>query len=162
MGLDILWQTLQVFFGSCFVVVALLLLFVYARVGFSGKRFKEHWITTGDGAPAGIAAFILVLAGLVALAFFLNNDARAAEHDWFKYTEVYAGVERTRDISPVCVANNVDDRLTSSGGIRQHIYSLSPQVSLLGTYQHHSCAVGVDASGYDAIGVQVNVRFTRN
>lgn len=149
---------LGIYLGAALVVVVLLLVFVYARVGYDWGKFKAHWATTGRGAAAGIVAFIGLLA-MVSLVAFWANVASAGE--WLRYTEVYAGVERTVTPSPQCQRNAVDDRLTSNGGVRQHIYSLTDRVALLGNYTHHSCAVGVDAAGYDAVGLQLNWRFER-
>jgi hypothetical protein len=151
-------SNLLIFVGIALIIVSLLLLFVFARVGYSLGRFKAHWKTTGDGAASGIIAFIVVLSLLAGAAFFAN---KAFAGEWFKYTEIYAGIDRTFKPSPQCERNSVDDRLTSNGGVRQHIYSVSDSISLLGNYTHHSCAVGVDASGYDAAGVQLNWRFDR-
>lgn len=146
------------FIGVALIVVLLLLFYVAFKTGYSYERFMEHWRTTGDGAPAGIVQFIGILS-FIALLVFLANSAHASE--WFKYTEIYAGVDHTFKPSPQCERNDVDEHLTSNGGVRQHLYSFTPNVSLLGNYTHHSCAVGVDAAGYDAAGIQLNWRFER-
>lgn len=150
---------LAAFLALATVVVFILLLYARVKVG-SWSAWRDHWRTTGDGAPAGIAMAVVGTI-LLALAAFWANQA-FAEPRWFAYTEVYAGVEATRDRSPMCDPSRVDDRLTSNLGVRQHLYSVTPSVSLLGQYLHHSCAVGVDAEGYDALGLQLQWRFDRN
>ena len=153
-----LWfESLGWIVGLSLAVVSLLLLFVAHKTGWKWQTFKAHWTTTGDGAGSGIVAFILILVILGGL--FATFNAHAS--DWFQYSEIYMGVENTMKSSPMCEGNAVDDRITSNGGVRQHVYQFNEQVGLIGNYTHHSCAVGVDDRGYDALGIQLIWRFER-
>lgn len=140
-------------------VVGLLVLYVAFRLGWSAEKFKAHWRTTGDGAPAGIVMAIVVVI-LLTFGAFMANRVQAAEVEWFKYTTVYAGLEANRMVSPFCHANPVDDRIASNVGFTQHIVRVW-SIDLLLPYTHHSCAVGQDDAGYDALGLRLEWRFDR-
>lgn len=154
----ILWlQSLGIMVGMAVSIVVLLLFYVGHRTGWQWEAFKRHWVITGDGAASGIVAFILVLIILGGVFGAVNAQAS----DWFQYSEVYMGIEQTMKNSPMCETNSVDSRITSNGGVRQHIYQFNEQVGIIGNYTHHSCAVGVDDRGYDALGFQLTWKFTR-
>jgi hypothetical protein len=151
--------SLTVFVSAILIIIALMLLYLFAKVGYSIKNLRHHFSDSGEGRGAlgGIIAFPIVLSLLAVLAFYMHN----AEAQWFQYTEVYAGLDYTYKVSPMCHESHVDDRLTSHGGVRQHVYNFGRDINLVGAYTHHSCAIGRDKYGYDALGVQVVWRFDR-
>jgi hypothetical protein len=101
-------------------------------------------------APALILLVALVLS-------FLPQRSYAG--DWLTAASVYAGLDQTRKLSPMCDASLVDDRLTSNMGFRVGAWrSESRRVRVNARYTHHSCAIGSDDRQYDALGVEVEWR----
>lgn len=150
------------FVGAILLFVAFLFLWVFYKVNYNVASFKAYWTTEGAGAiPSLVKALVLIVG--ITLVVFLSNKALAEEitpPDWFQYTAVYAGLDYTKNQSPQCENNSIDDRVTSNIGVRQHIYAWG-DVNLVGNYTHHSCAIGADRNTYDAVGLQVEWRFNR-
>lgn len=133
-----------------------LLGYVGYRVGWDLEKFKTHWKTTGKGAGAGIVVAVLMFLAFSAITYNVN----AAEVKYFNGTTIFAGIDRTIKISPQCVSNNIDARLTSNIGIRQNFVTYK-DIDVTGQYTHHSCAVGVDKDVYDGFGVTLQWTFGR-
>lgn len=150
------------FIGAILLFVLFLFWWVLHNVQYNLAAFKRYWRTDGAGAiPSLIKALVLIL--VITFVVFFANKVLAEERtppDWFQYTAVYAGLDYTKDQSPQCETNTLDDRITSNIGVRQHIYSWG-DVNLVGNYTHHSCAIGADKNTYDAVGLQVEWRFNR-
>lgn len=155
--MGVFFENLWVFLGLIGLIVLALLVFVYVKTG-SWEAFKTHWSTTGDGSAAGMLKATLAVVVLALLAFGVNSVL--AEPRWFEYTAIYGGIDVTNDVSPMCEVSDVDDRMTSNIGVRQSIVRMDA-VTVLGNYTHHSCAVGVDNDGYDAVGLMIEWRFDR-
>lgn len=145
-----------IFMGGLVATVLALVIWIFSKFNWKWDDFVNHWKTTGDGAWGSIFKAIAVVTALAVVIGVLTGQK--AEAGWFEYTELYAGVESTMDVSPMCDQSDIDDRVTSNIGIRQHVYSWR-DISLVGNYTHHSCAVGVDNEGYDALGLQFTWRF---
>lgn len=143
---------------SAVIVSVLVLVAVYVLIKTKGDKdtLLEYWQREGKGAVASAMLAIVVIGAIGALLAFSSN-AKAGE--WFQYTDVYMGIDYTKNQSPQCRDNSLDDRLTSNLGIRQHVYAFTDNVDLLANYTHHSCVVGRDQNGYDGVGVQINWRF---
>ena len=127
------------------------------KVG-SPLKWRAYFATeTGRGILRGI---LLAPALVVALAIVLSLlPGRASAGDWLTEASVYAGLDQTRKLSPMCDANLVDDRLTSNMGFRLGAWrSDSGRVKVNARYTHHSCAIGSDDRQYDALGVEVEWR----
>lgn len=150
------------FVGAILLFVAFLFWWVLHKVQYNVADFKAYWTTDGAGAiPSLVKALVLIVG--ITFVVFLSNKALAEEStppDWFQYTAVYAGLDFTKNQSPQCKDSEVDDKITSNIGVRQHIYSWG-DVNLLGNYTHHSCAIGSDRNTYDGMGLQVEWRFNR-
>lgn len=147
-----------IFLGLTLLIVAILFGVVWVKTGHDINRFKAHFTTTGDGSLRSMLLAIGIIT-LIIVTVFLGNKAFAAT--WFEETTVYAGIDVTREWSPQCYPDKtVDDRLTSNIGVRQSIVRIK-DISILGNYTHHSCAIWRDAYGYDGLGVQLEWRFKR-
>lgn len=134
-----------------FVIIAL---FILGLLIFAGV--KTSWTFKGltKGALSSMGLAVIVVAAL----FFGFDKAYSSEFKYFEYTELFAGVDYTKKVSPSCDEGGVDDRLTSNIGLRQHLMTYS-EVDIIGQYTHHSCAIGEDNRQYDAIGIHAVYRW---
>jgi hypothetical protein len=129
-------------------------MFILAIVIISG--FKTSW--TFKNIEEGAVWSLLKAVVVTVCLFFMFDRAYASEVQYFKYTELFAGVDYTKKISPQCYEGGVDDRLTSNIGFRQHLVTYS-KVDVIGQYTHHSCVIGSDNRQYDAIGIHAVYRW---
>jgi hypothetical protein len=139
------------------ILSAMIYVFVILGKSFKGWRVKE-----GQGAAASA---VLGVASIIALAFFLSvvgaffgsSNAHAKTDmngTWLNDTSVFMGIDHTFKVSPQCVPGGTDDRLTSNLGINQNIFrTLNKVHSIDLRYTHHSCVLGKDRNGYDALGL---------
>jgi hypothetical protein len=157
-------QNLGIFLALILIIVAIMFYVVWVKTGKDMERFKAHFSSTGDGSLKSMLLAIGVVVGLAVAAYLFNmllSSTAQAEPVWFEETTLYAGIDVTREWSPQCYPDEkVDDRLTSNIGVRQSIVRIK-DISVLGNYTHHSCAVGRDAYGYDGLGIQLEWRFKR-
>jgi hypothetical protein len=140
-----------------FLIIALTLVFIlYLIACYKTKSFKPN---LGAGVWKGI-----ILASLFALVSgFILNKAYAKDVEWslINYTTVFAGIDSTKNISPMCKSSgSIDNKLTSNLGINQNIITING-VDVNLQYTHHSCAIGRDNKSYDAIGVKLEWTFGR-
>lgn len=157
------------FIGAIIATAAILTLVV-----FKSPTKAISYLKTPDGKKvlAGIAWFLVFGVVLAALSQCVKADGQdsAAEDrkeiksadsgEWFAYGEVFIGVDRTTQVSPMCDEGGPDDRLTSNGGIRANVYQSADKRFEFNTkYTHHSCAFGQDNESYDAIGVEFTYRL---
>ena len=148
--------------NDIFIVLALLLVIVGAYLflrlrnngGFSYFKTEE-----GKGILKGIVlaiAFFLVVGTSLTV---LSTNAKAQnlhQGTWVNDFSVFAGLDFTKNVSPQCEPNSVDERGTSNIGINLNIWeSASKNVRVNSRYTHHSCALGRDRDAYDALGVQL-------
>lgn len=149
---------LGAFYGVVVVIVVLMLLAVFWKRGRSGfiAYFK-----TGDGAGALASALKASAAiAIILMILFVGMKCAHADDEWFKWTDVYMGVDYTKKQSPQCNPGGVDDNFTSNLGVSQHIRDLgSEDVYLYGGWTHHSCVIGGDRNTFDGVGIGVNWRF---
>jgi len=142
-----------------FVGVMLAALFVYMtwKLGSPLKWPAYFGTETGRGILRGI---ILAPAAVLLIALLLLLvPGKASAGDWLTDASVYAGIDYTKKLSPMCDANLVDDRGTSNLGVRANVWrSESRAVRVNAKYTHHSCALGSDDRQYDAVGVEVEWR----
>ena len=134
-------------------VIGLILVALYLIAAYKTKSFKP---ALDAGALKGIilATIFVVVSGL----FF--DKAYATEWSIINYTTVFAGVDQTKKVSPMCKEGGLDDRLTSNIGINQNLVTING-VDVNLQYTHHSCALGKDAKGYDAVGIKAEWTFGR-
>lgn len=127
-----MWQ----FAAIVFVVVLVL----FIRL-FWVKNFD--WFGTHESKRI---LFGLVAAPLVALLLaFIGGCASK------NTVSVFAGIENTHQLSPMCDRGGASDRATSNLGL-EYAGELTQdgRTKLLIGYRHHSCAISDDAESYDA------------
>lgn len=107
------------------------------------------WWKTQEGKRV---AFGLFLAPLVALLIGVIGGCT--------HVDVFAGLERTKNLSPMCDPGGADDRITSNHGVEAcRVVSEDGRTRLCGVYRHHSCAISQDRESYDAFGLSVTRRI---
>lgn len=154
-------EGLGITLGIIAVTLSSVLLYLAHRTGWNWDNFKAHWTTDGSGAKKGIVMSIVGFTLAVSVLFlFYSNNANADDLKYFNGTTVFYGLDNTMKVSPQCVQNDVDDRLTSNFGIRQNALEYK-DIRIGGQYTHHSCAIGVDDHPYDAIGIMIEWTFGR-
>lgn len=139
-----------------FIVAVIAFAFLWASIAFGSPRAAYEYLASkaGKGAAVGIVTFI----GVLCLAILsLPVKADEVEHEWFVYSEIYLGIDYTKNPSPMCAPGHIDDRSTSNGGFTQNIiqgrlHNLEMDVNL--NYLHHSCAFNDDTRGYDAANLE--------
>jgi hypothetical protein len=128
-----------------FIVMSGVYVYAIGRGGITRRNLKD-W------------GFALVLICLFAL-FALVNFARADEWRTLEYTEAYLGIDwQLRDDNPQCYPDGTDDRITSHGGLTQHLIGIGA-ADLELVYTHHSCAINSDRFVYDGLGVRVTYKI---
>src|SRR5690606_37359002 len=119
------------------------------------QDWHEYFSTReGRGILRGIllAPVIIVILGLILM--LLPGDAAAGR--WLNDARVFAGIDYTKNRSPMCEGNIVDDRGTSNMGVRLNVWeSDSRRVRINSKYTHHSCVLGRDDKSYDALGIEL-------
>lgn len=138
---------MKMFAFLIFIVVLALLVKAILDDGWAylksrnGKRMLVGLI----GAP--MVVLVLGLMGGCASLGYYPGPAKL---------QAFAGIERTKDISPMCDSGVSDDKLTSNLGVRYtQIVSADGRTSVEAAFRHHSCAIGQDREGYDATGITV-------
>lgn len=132
------------------VVVAYLLYKTIRYYGITWVKTRE-----GKGVLFGLLA-APVVAIVIALLLSLISGCSYIKDP---YVEVYAGVERTKNLSPQCERGGADDKLTSNLGVNLcTTASKDGKTTACVVYRHHSCAITEDDRSYDAFGFQVSRR----
>lgn len=136
-----------------FIGILLAAIFVYLawKLGSPFKWPAYFSTETGKGILKGI---ILAPAVILVIAFLLMLLPSKARADWFNDASVYAGIDVTKKISPMCDPNMVDSNGTSNLGVRVNVWQRGA-VRVNSKYSHHSCVLGSDNRQYDAIGIEV-------
>ncbi|MGH1470155.1 MAG: hypothetical protein ACRBCS_03120 [Cellvibrionaceae bacterium] len=140
-------------FAALLVLVPFfLVIVVYGDIG-SAKKF---WATKkGKNVFGGIAMFCGLGLLVAALSLLFSPKASAESGSWFKYGEIYLGIDNTFKSSPQCKKDQYNERLTSNGGFLANIYqSYDGKFEANLKYQHHSCAFNQDDLRYDAFGIE--------
>ena len=145
-GYDLSSSSMFIIFMVAIVVGAILWKIPYKEIV---PFFKSK---TGLGVLKGISlavtfAILFALVGCTTGTYF--NDA-----------SVFAGIDYTKKISPQCETGGYDDRLTSNVGLRGNGWqSDDKKVRINGKFTHHSCVLGIDDQGYDAVGVELEYKW---
>lgn len=127
-------------------------LVVLVLLGFSVKHYGFAWLKTREGRGV---QFGLFLAPLVSVLIVLALNFLVSGCSSNRYIEVFAGVEQTKKLSPMCESGGANDRLTSNLGFAVcDTVSKDSSTLLCASYRHHSCAITPDDQQYDAFGVQ--------
>ncbi len=151
-----------IFYALVIIFLGYMLVNARMKLG-SFEQAINHYKNTENGTATGIilaVLFPLILAVLLTLAYSVIGTAKADEVRYFAHTQIFAGVENTQKVSPMCYEGGVNDRLTSNLGVRQHLLGYA-DVDLYAQVTHHSCATNRDLHGYDAYGVQATWTFKR-
>lgn len=151
------------FYGIVLLVLAYILIDARIKLG-SFEKAINHYRNTENGSIVGIilaaVVFPIVVAGVLTIAYWGIGKASADEVRYLTHTQIFAGVENTQKVSPMCYEGGVNDRLTSNLGVRQHLLGYA-DVDLYAQFTHHSCATNQDRFGYDAYGIQATWTFKR-
>lgn len=109
------------------------------------RRKENRMIRNGVLMFVGAGAFV----ALVSTAL-----AEEKKIEWFPTAELFIGVDYPMlgRISPQCVPEGPDNKITSHGGFRGTI-ARRGRVSLVGQLTHHSCGFNEDRNLYDAAGL---------
>ena len=151
-------QDALIFAGVIFVVLFLSMVIVLKPRGISA------WYKGKDGkgalASAALGIIVVCVGGL--LIYLLTGQAKAQSvldnryGHFINHAYTWAGIDYTRNVSPQCVPQSTDDRLTSNMGFGLNLYqSPSRRVDVDMTWTHHSCVFGSDRNSYDGIGLKV-------
>lgn len=116
-----------------------ILLFVLVLVIATTHHEGLKWWVTKKGKRV---AFGLFLAPTAAILIGMIGGCTTVD--------VYAGLERTKNLSPMCDPGGADDKLTSNiGVVGCRVVSDDGRTRLCGLYRHHSCAISQDSKSYD-------------
>ena len=138
-----------------FVGLMLVVLLAYIAWRLRGKNWIEYF-KTKDGLGILRGIIIAPLAVLIIGVVLALLPSKAEAGTWFNDASVFAGLDYTKKISPMCDANDIDDRGTSNLGVKMNLWqSESKNVRVNPKYTHHSCALGADNKQYDAVGVEL-------
>lgn len=140
-----------------FIGLLVTVLLAYMAWALRGKSWSEYFGTKdGRGILRGIVVAPLIIL-LIGIAFSVMPTCAKAE--WFNDATVFVGLDYTKNQSPQCQVNNIDNHGTSNLGAKINIWdSDSKNVRVNSKYTHHSCALGIDAKSYDALGVELEWR----
>ena len=140
---------------SALIFIGLLLAFIFAYMAWklgSPMNWPAYFSTkTGKGILKGI---ILAPAVILLIAFVLSLLPSRASAEWLNDASVFAGIDYTKKLSPMCDQNETDDQGTSNLGFRINVWQ-HDAVRVNTKYSHHSCVLGTDNRTYDALGVEV-------
>ncbi len=152
--------------GIAFAICILCIALNVAAFRLGGIRNAIKYIR--DPQHKSIEKGVVLFSGIgiiVGIIFaILINTAHAAEPEqeelnWFKYGEIFIGVDFPIDgTSPQCVKDGPDNKTTSNGGFRANVIQYG-RFDLNAKYQHHSCAFNVDRNTYDQVGVEASYRL---
>lgn len=127
--------------------------YLFWKLGSPLKWVPYFKTDDGKGILKGI---LLAPTVIIVIALILSLLPSSAKGSWLNDASVFAGIDYTRKLSPMCDANQVDDQGTSNLGFRMNFWeSESENIRVNSKYTHHSCVLGSDNKTYDALGVEV-------
>jgi hypothetical protein len=144
------------FSGIEFVATALAILIVWMLWSLRDVNLKEYFKTdTGKGILKGIVLAVTIPLLLVLLSMMFGCSGK-----FNNGASVYAGLDYTKKISPMCDDDGNDTHTTSNLGLRYHLYqSEDSRFRTNLKYTHHSCAFSEDERGYDGAGVELEYKL---
>lgn len=135
-------------------VIAIVAVGLVAKVGPGNLK---DFLATRNGK--GILKGIVLAAAFAAVFAAVGFLSGCAGGSYLNHASVYAGLEDTRQESPMC-SNPNGDQTTSNLGLRGSLYqSADERFSANAKYTHHSCAFADDGQSYDALGIELDYRF---
>ena len=156
-------------FGVIVMTIVMIVGYMAYVFVYQGKSFKQWIGREGEGsitsAALGVGSIVLI-AFILFLITSIFNTVKAESFKngtWLNDTSVFLGIDHTFKISPQCIAGGTDDHGTSNLGINQNIWrSVNSVFDIDAQYTHHSCVLGKDRNGYDAIGIKFVWYIRRN
>lgn len=155
--------------GAIVVTAGMIAAYMFYVFKIQRKSFKQWMKQEGEGSLASAAlgvGSILAIAFLLylATAFFTQVKAESFKNGtWINDTSVFLGIDHTFKTSPQCLEGGTDDRGTSNLGIDQNIWRSEKKIfDINAKYTHHSCVIGKDRNGYDAVGIKFVWYLNRN
>lgn len=144
-----------------FLVATLLLLTIWAAFSFRKMSLAEIKAYFSDRTGLGILKGVALALAVILLSFLASwAFADDKEGSYLNYVSIYAGLDYTKNESPLCEPVGVDSHTTSNMGFRANLYeSYGKQFSVNSKYTHHSCAFSPDENSYDAVGVEIEYRL---
>jgi len=144
------------FSGIEFVVTALVILFIWMFWSLREVKLVEYFKTdTGKGILKGIVLAVLIPLLLVGLSMLFGCSG-----NFNNGASVFAGLDYTKKLSPMCEGDGIDSRTTSNLGLRYHLYQSEDEKFKTNIkYTHHSCAFGEDDKQYDGAGIELEYRL---
>jgi len=113
------------------------------------KAENAKGILAGIGKAVGFALVVALVFSLMGCTGTYNNEA-----------SVYAGLDRTKKLSPMCEDSGPDSKATSNLGVKWNGYkSKDGKFNTNLKYTHHSCAFSEDNRQYDALGVELEYQL---
>lgn len=148
----------EILFIMAILAVALISIgLVFKQPRHARKFFRSE---DGKGVWGGIVKFVAAPLIIVLVVLYFWPAKAAAEGVWFKYAEIFVGLDYVKDNSPMCEKRGPNYRATSNGGAKINVFeSADGKFSFNTKYTHHSCAFSPDSETYDAIGVEAVYRF---
>lgn len=125
------------------VIVVILLVISYKHYGMT-KPFKN--IASGLLLAPALAMIVVFVVGLLTGCATVDR------------IEVFAGIEKTKKLSPQCEAGGASDTITSNLGVSA-CKGVGGDTDLCVSYRHHSCAISEDREQYDAFGFEARKVF---
>lgn len=119
------------------------------------------YFKTAAGKNA-LPGMLIAVGAFVALVIFtgdvFGDEIKSDEWEWFNSGGIHLGIDFTKDQSPQCDFNSIDNNGTSNLGAWMNIIEYG-DTSVNLQYTHHSCALGVDRNTYDAMGISVRYKL---
>lgn len=139
-----------------YITTVVLILVVWMLIAFRKTSIKDYFKSKdGKGAAGGIIKAVLFAAVMGCIVFLTGCNG-----SYINDASVYAGLERTNKLSPMCEDRGPDNRTTSNLGAKLNIYeSRDGRFRTNANYTHHSCAFSPDDKSYDAVGFVAEYKF---
>lgn len=139
-----------------FAGTLLVLLTAWLLWSLRGENLREYFRTrTGLGILKGIVIAVGFALGLAFLGGLVGCSG-----SYLNGASVYAGLDRTKKLSPQCEDVGPDVHTTSNLGLRLNLYqSQDERFRTNAKYTHHSCAFSPDDRQYDALGLEMEYKL---
>ena len=155
--------------GELILFTIVVVVFASLYIGFMMYRadLDFNYFKTKEGKKIrfGIVAALVGVPLIGFILLILPNNTNATQSDmfegtWFNYAGVELGMEITKNKSPQCKSNGVDQRGTSNIGAFVNVWQNTGKTISVDwqLWRHHSCIIGPDEQNYDATGL--NIRWT--
>jgi hypothetical protein len=143
-----------------FLACVIVLLIIWGAWSLRGVNIKEYFSgRTGKGILKGV----ILACAFTAMMGALSLVTGCAGGSYMNDVSVYAGLDYTKNESPMCAPVGADSHTTSNLGLRANLYeSEDKKFRANSKYTHHSCAFSPDQNSYDALGVEFDYKIWSN